>query len=195
MLGLGRGFRMDAADEIDEALYDLALGGFRNPEPLERLAIGAIGIGELDHLRRAGRPDHQRIGRIDGAKTLSRARILGHRGDVEAVLVIDRREQQVTALRREIDDAPARYGLIDRPFDGRRCEVLEGQVGEGLAQLTLGVRRRRGQEIGRRRHRRILGKSGCPRDQQRGCQQFIGTTHAKPPWLHALGARRCSYRA
>ena len=195
MLGFRRGIRMDRADEVDQPLNRLALGGLRRPKAIERLAIGVVGIGEFDHLGRTGRTDHKRIGWVDRAEPLSRARILGHCGDVDAVLVVDGCEQQMTTLRRKIDDAPTGRRLIDGSLDGRRSEVLKAEVGEGLAQLTLGVCSRRRQGIGRSRYRSILRESGCSRDQQRSCQQFSGATHWKPPRSLGSKARKSSRRS
>lgn len=92
---------------------------------------------------------------VDPGELSARGRILRQRREVLPVAVVHFREQQMLALGRIIDDAAARAGLVDRPLDRRRSEILELEIGEGLSQLALGRARRCGERIsdslGRRR--------------------------------------------
>src|SRR3546814_12083093 len=74
---LGSSLRMNAAHEIDEPLDRLPLRLLCQPEALQRLAIGAIGIGKFDDLRCPHRPNNQCIRRIDGAEALPCTRKIG----------------------------------------------------------------------------------------------------------------------
>src|SRR3546814_2581876 len=134
---LGSSLRMNAAHEIDEPLDRLPLRLLCQPEALQRLAIGAIGIGKFDDLRCPHRPNNQCIRRIDGAEALPCTRILGKGRQIDAILVVDRGEQKMLAFGREIDDSSPRTGLIYSPSDWRRTNDLKRRIGEGLAQLTL----------------------------------------------------------
>src|SRR3546814_13170064 len=60
VFGLGSSLRMNAAHEIDEPLDRLPLRLLCQPEALQRLAIGAIGIGKFDDLRRS---EERRVGK------------------------------------------------------------------------------------------------------------------------------------
>src|SRR3546814_18693966 len=106
---------------------------------------------------------------------------------IDAILVVDRGEQKMLALGREIDDSSPRNGLIYSPSDRRRTKVLKRPIGEGLAQLTLSL-------LGCGRERldaAILGVSRrCCADQR--CREQLSA--AGHDWTPENGRAVCGER-
>ena len=138
MLGLGGRGRVDAAHEEDQTPYRLALGSLGAPEAVERLAVGTVGVGEFDDRGRTCRADRQCLGRVDGFKTARGTLFLRQRGQVDAVAVVDRSEQEMLTLRRIVDDAASGACLIQLARDGSHGKILELKIRKGLMELRLG---------------------------------------------------------
>src|SRR3546814_15083652 len=70
MLGFCCRLRMDATHKVNETLHRFSLGFLGQPEAFQRLAIGAVGISELDNLGRACRAYHKCLSGIEDRKSV-----------------------------------------------------------------------------------------------------------------------------